>query len=86
MQFKPYVVLLSRNLVTSDVTKLPKTCQSMHVRVCLRFNEFVWLSLRDGDYIIRILRYVIPYVIQHCTILNEILGACLRLPRIAGSE
>jgi len=33
--------------VQVHVTKLPKTYQIVYMYVCLGFNEFGWLSLRD---------------------------------------
>jgi hypothetical protein len=59
--------------VQAHVTKLPKTWQILHMCVCPWFNEFGWFSLWDRDNIIRILRYLVPYVIRHCILLNEIL-------------
>jgi hypothetical protein len=59
--------------VHKHVIKFGETCQNVRMYVCLWFNEFGWLSLRDRDYNMRTIRYVIPYVQRYSTVLYCIL-------------
>ena len=54
--------------VHKHVIKFGETCQNVRMYVCLWFNEFGWLSLRDRDYNMRTIRYVIPYVQRYSTV------------------